>query len=71
MLLPEVVLATAGDQLKVKGAVPPVTLTVAVPLHCPLHKTLFCVLLSVNPPPDVGTVTTAVAVLQELVTVTE
>jgi hypothetical protein len=64
------VLACAGDHVNVYGAVPPVAVEVAVPLHVPKHVALVCVPDSVNPPPALATTTVAVYVLQPEVAVT-
>jgi hypothetical protein len=57
---PAVVLAAAGDQLKVYGAVPPLAVDVAVPLQTPKQVAFVCEPVKVNPPPALATTTEAV-----------
>jgi hypothetical protein len=54
----------------VNGPVPDVIVTVADPLHAPLQLTFVCAPVVPIAPPDVPTVTAAVAVPHEVVTVT-
>jgi hypothetical protein len=60
-----------GAHEYVYGPVPPVTVALADPVHCPLQDTLVCVPPIVRPPPEVETVIATVPTLaQASVTVT-
>jgi len=65
-----VLFATAEDQVKVYGGVPPVTVLTEEPSQTPLHDAFVSVPDKVTPPPVVVIVITAVEVLHNVASVT-